>query len=143
MLRFLLDGNDSTRSRQFALTNALKCVGHTGRARTKPSQTMVESCRRHVFAEIGRLAPQMIIAQGEHPGSSVKRIFPSLSRVGDVHHEKGKGYAEVLGDADRVVVTTPHPASRHLDLKWKQGPLPQFLIEALGVAKREALSLQR
>lgn len=123
-------------SLQFALTNAVKCVEVTGRARSRSTATMIDKCAEHLRVEIDILAPDLIITQGEHPKSTILNLFPLRPAPPPFSGDAGK--AEIFLGEHFVVLTTPHPAHKK-GWRWKLGPLPRFLQEAVNCTAAELL----
>jgi uracil-DNA glycosylase len=133
IMTHLVDEADPRRfSRQFALTNAVKCVEYTGRMDSGSTTTMIVNCASHLRAEIDALIPDLIITQGDHPRNAVSRLLGPLRSVADFADEAGR--SEIRAAGSRLVVTTPHPA-RLTGLGWKSGGLPAFLDAAIRRAR--------
>jgi hypothetical protein len=134
IMRHLVDDSDPRRiASQFALTNAVKCVEHTGTMSTKPSQLMIFECSHHLMAEIEVLKPDVIITQGSHPASTVSRLLGPAKTITFMD----RGRATTVSRANNIIlVTTPHPA-RQPGLKWSQGTLPDFFVAAVERARHE------
>lgn len=138
ILRELVDNKDPALfSRQYALTNAVKCRQATNKMATNCRAPMIKNCACHLEKEIEIMRPTLIITQGAHPSCTVKKLslFAVAKPLETFSGERGK--AEVFRGQDRtVLLTTPHPA-RLKGLKWKQGVLPSFLLESLGRVRQE------
>jgi uracil-DNA glycosylase len=138
ILKHLLDEQDSGKlSSQCALTNAVKCVQHTNSMSTKATRTMVKECAHHLLAEIRELNPDVLITQGGHPRRTVLKSLEGLKLIREFAGDR-RGRTRVFVNPAMVVLTTPHPA-RQPGLKWKRGLLPNFFLNAIAVAKREAV----
>jgi len=115
-------------STQFALTNAVKCVEYTKRMNSTSTPTMIRNCAEHLRVEITLLQPHLIVTQGRHPTNTVQQLFPGLTPVAEFVGDAGR--SAVLVGKRFVVLTTPHPA-RKIGWRWKRGPLPTFLQDAV------------
>lgn len=136
LMRALVDEKSpEVYSLQFALTNAVKCARATDRMETRVTGTMVQNCRGHLAAEIDLLAPDLIITQGTHPAITCKTLLGELALIarfkGDV-----RGTAELYRNHHTILLTTPHPA-RLKGLRWRQGRLPEFLVNAATRVRHE------
>jgi hypothetical protein len=124
-------------SRQYALTNAVKCRQATETMTTNCPAAMINNCAGHLKEEIEILRPSLIITQGAHPSRTVKRLSPFASEKPLETFRGDGGRAEVSRGQDRVILlTTPHPA-RLKGFNWKEGELPSFLKESLGRVRGE------
>lgn len=136
ILKHLVDDREPRiSSGQCALTNAVKCVQHTDSMNTGATGVMISQCASHLRAEIGALDPNIVITQGGHPTDTVLGSIAGLRRIGEFTGPS-RGRATVLTNSRLVVLTTPHPA-RQAGLKWTKGVLPQFLLDAIAVARVE------
>jgi hypothetical protein len=123
ILHHLVDEKESyIFSRQFALTNALKCAKQTGKMSTSASNKMKKECRKHLKDEINIMLPDIIIAQGVDPSNTLKNIFQNKTELKD--HGITKIYEIKLDNSDKPVLlmTTHHPA-RQKGFKWRQNIL--------------------
>ena len=138
ILRELVDDKDpSVFSRQYALTNAVKCARETGKMYTKVPRVMIHNCAGYLPKEIETLKPDLIITQGQHPAWTVtsSRYFECLKQKEKFMGERGRS-AEVWTRENRrcIVLTTPHPA-RLKGLSWREKKLPEFLLNAIQYSK--------
>lgn len=126
-------------SQQFALTNAVKCVQATNSQKSSSTATMVSKCSEHLRKEIECLKPHLVITQGDHPRQTVLELFDPKH----VQNFSGQaGEAEVMLAENFVILTTPHPA-RKPGWRWKKGPLPEFLRNAVNCAIAEVKRRRR
>jgi hypothetical protein len=123
--------------RQFALTNAVKCVEYTDRMDSGSTPTMIRKCRSHLTEEIDLLKPDLIITQGVHPRETVMKVLRPQREVREFKDESGRKKARILVAGSRLLFTTPHPAARLKGLKWKIGVLPGFLDDAVRLVRDE------
>jgi hypothetical protein len=141
LLRELVDDKDPcVFSRQFALTNAVKCRPDTKNMRAVRCGRMITNCAGHLEQEIETLQPMLIVTQGDHPFRTVKRLsrFAAEEALATFKGEP-RGIAEVFCSKDRVILfRTPH--SRVKGLRWKQPQIPAFLAKAAARA-RESLRI--
>ncbi len=121
-------------SEQFALTNAVKCVEFTNSQDSPSTSTMMSNCAEHLRAEIILLRPHLVITQGNHPRDIMLRLFHPL-RLAEQFSGRA-GAAAVLVGEQFVLLTTPH-AARRSGWRWKRGPLPEFLQDAMRRAAKE------
>jgi uracil-DNA glycosylase family 4 len=145
IMKFLVDNNKQSQlhTRQFALTNAVKCVEATGSQQSSSTATMISKCSEHLTEEIKCLKPHLVITQGCHPSQTIVELFHPKC----VKRFRGQaGKAEVrLGEHlgyHFVILTTPHPAHKP-GWAWKNGPLPKFLQNAVNCAIVEVKRHQR
>lgn len=137
ILSELLDEKEpSGFSRQYALTNAVKCAQKTGTMQTSVTPQMIANCASWLFEEIAMLRPDLIISQGRHPADTLKHsaYFRSKESVA-VFRGDPKGHAEVfrVEDPRCVLLITPHPA-RLKDLSFARRELPAFLRDGIQCA---------
>ncbi len=139
--RLLDEPDEEVRARQFALTNALKCVENTGRMRTAPTKTMIRNCSRHLEVEIQQLRPDIVVSQGAHPSATARTILT----CGDpLHRFSGprRGVSALYASKGCLLLTTPHPAARLKGLKWRKNRLPAFLEDAVYALKAAYVNRQ-
>lgn len=133
----LLDEKEpSSFSRQYALTNALKCAQKTDRMHTGVTPQMIVNCASWLFEEIAMLQPDLIISQGQHPAHTLKRsAYLRHKESVAVFRGDPRGHAEVfrVQDPRCVLLTTPHPA-RLRGLSFKRRELPAFLRNGIQCA---------
>ena len=134
-LEHLLDETTSPEDRcqQFALTNSVRCRPRFHKADSRSTPVMKQNCESHTHAIIQKLDPNIIIAQGDNPRNSMRRLFnPEIV-------ERYRGYgtsAEIRQSKDCLFLLTAHPAfySRR-GFNWKNGYLPEGLKEAFAQAR--------
>lgn len=138
LIEALIDENNRRRcSSVFALTNAVKCVWNTENQNSCSTSAMKSKCAEYLLGEIEALHPHLIITQGDHPATTLRRLYPSLTALGEFSGAAGS--ATVMSGENFILMTTPHPA-RKKGWRWKKGPLPDFLIDAASGA-REAVKV--
>ena len=120
----------------FAHTNSVKCspkkVEGQG-MRSESTATMRQNCQRHLKREIGLLKPDLVIAEGKWPTAMVKDIL-ELSEADWTFNERGgKNYCEVY-QGQPTVLAVPHPA-RKKGVRWKEGKLPSYYLDAIDRAR--------
>jgi hypothetical protein len=142
----LLDqGHTSGYARQFALTNAVKCVPaeqETMAANLDP--IMIGNCANHLWSEIEIFRPNLIVTQGAHPRDTLLGHYSNLKIVAEFRD--GPRSAQLCRSDSLVLLITPHPA-RQKGLKWKrgalglgQGSIPDYLENALRRTRAELAS---
>lgn len=136
LLKHVVDDREPRKlSGQCALTNAVKCVQHTGSMSTDATRTMITKCSNHLGSEITALEPDIIITQGGHPTETIHGLVTGLVALQEFAGES-RGRATLLANSRLIVLTTPHPA-RLPGLKWARGMLPAFLVDATAAARGE------
>lgn len=123
-------------STDFALTNAVKCVEFTSSQNSPSTSAMMSNCAAHLREEITLLRPHLVITQGAHPKDTLLRLFQPMRLVEQFSGQAG--LAEVQVGDKFVLLTTPH-AARKSGWRWKQGPLPEFLQNAVKRAIQESV----
>jgi uracil-DNA glycosylase len=122
---------------QFALTNAVKCVAATGSQRSESTPVMKGNCAEHLRSEIDCLRPHLVMTQGNPPKITLFKMFHPLRHLAEFSGPAGT--AQIATAHQFVILTTPHPA-RKSGWRWKRGPLPEFLQQAVKRAAEEVLT---
>ena len=142
IMRELVDDTDpATFSKQFALTNAVKCRRKSGNMRATTNPIIIDNCAKHLKVEIKKLRPNLIVTQGAHPGLTVRLFEPFANEGTRAIFSNGTSArprkAEIFCADGRLLLTTPHP-TRLAGLRWKRGKgeLPNFLVRALRHIRR-------
>ncbi len=131
IMKELVDDKEPTvYSHQFALTNAVKCSKYTEKMKTDTTSTMIQNCANHLEREMKILSPDLIITQGEHPSTTVKRLLKLGDPAETFNHPSGRGECEIFKRESLIVLTTFHPA-RLKDMKWRQGTIPKYMESAI------------
>ena len=139
ILKHLVDEREPRKlSGLCALTNAVKCVQHTGSMSTNATSTMIRECGSHLRAELRALEPDLIVTQGGHPADTVRESLAGLRLVQEFAGEK-RGRAALYENSRVAVLVTPHPA-RQAGLKWARAELPHFLLDAIARTRAELTS---
>lgn len=131
VLSRLLDETDpNLRSRQFALTNAVKCVENTGVAKTRVTQTMIKLCSAHLAKEIELLDPDILIPQGDHPITTVTTLVGG-TRLAKFDGVRSCDEVSIVRSGERWILATPHGASRMKGFGWKADVMPEYYERAI------------
>ncbi len=133
--RLLDEDNPNLRARQFSLTNAVKCVENTGRAETQVTKEMIRSCSAHLDREIALLDPDILIPQGRHPIRTVISLCQAQV-VERFEGTRGSDTITILRAGTRLILATPHGASRMRGFKWRADIMPHFYEQAIETLKQ-------
>ena len=131
IMAYLVDEEDrDVYARQFALTNAVKCVEATGRAKTNATAVMIGQCAHHLEAELSVLRPDVVITQGSHPAHTVQRLLGARnpSVFGDSRSQRAN--VRLYATEVALLLTTPHPA-RLKGMGWSRGVLPGYFLDGV------------
>lgn len=149
-MEHLLDGGASPddRCQQFALVNSVLCGPSAARtAKGKPSAKSLSSfemrtqCQKHTRRIIQTLEPDIVIAQGGWPSTSVKDLLVDPQQVGDRWKNQMTGRqrrevelwrGSIEGGKPLLALLTSHPAN-YPRFAWKTGRLPDEL--SLGIQR--------
>ena len=136
-LKYLLDEGTSCEDRcqQFALTNAVRCCFRLG-APYHATGMMEKNCASHTKAIIQALEPDIIIAQGNNPSHSLRKLFDPINVETYDNGRTGHSSRSVeIGQREEFLfLLTAHPANCP-GFGWKAGYLPDELKKAFKRAR--------
>jgi len=139
--------DDEARARQFALTNAVKCVTETDNKKSTATGKMQKNCKNHLGEEISVLKPDLIVTQGGYPAWATGTLLTPLTPVPEgkfCGEPRGRAQPKALVwiSASTVLLTTPHPA-RLKGFSWERRQLPDFFQKAIDKACDELVKILR
>ena len=137
-LEHLLDEGTSREDRcqQFALTNAVRCCFLLEETSYHATGIMEKNCASHTKAIIQALEPDIIIAQGNNPRHSLRKLFDPCIVETYCNEMPGPQFRSVeIGQHEEFLfLLTAHPAN-YPGFAWKRGCLPDELKKAFKRAR--------